>query len=655
MHFIPDNRIKIKYRKYEKTLPAALLFNALSFDCGGNSAENEKFYTSNIKITKEKTMKYVFVIIFTIAILNLNAQPVQNPGWKELQEKVIGWDKALPPYGNAVGKSTTVQGRTFSSYQMGLIDTFTNWIKKSYIPVGGLPQQERLALPDGVENRPYVPKGTGVSMAMWGPCYDATGKKIIQAQPASADRITILTNHIKGVEPAVWFSTPSQYYFTMYYDTKGKLVNEEDEQKNVPYVNEIKSKIGDYFVYFTGKTVNVMLMPGKELPLVQITKAEVLDKAEEGIRRMFADKYVKQLDTRSIENINTLRNKYKNSLQQPAFVNISQLSTYSFSGGVYDVFEKMVNSPYMYPVYKINPAMYELCDKDKPQWISISFPYATEKSATARWEIFKAMTNNFNYQYIYDYFFNPDNVKGKSYQPRQTVSQAAATDKIESRDNIAKQTKTFAEGVHFIEDFADAQSGTMPAGWTSKQNNRGFVIETPAGKNGKWLFMDSGSDIIPSSMKKPMPANFTLEFDLVCTDYTSRTGRTVTINLSNNSTTVSLFITPGNEQNIYIYPSMSGFRMADKNTIGYHNIEFASYSNKKNMAHIKIVKSGTSIKAFVNSTKVESDPKYKQDYDKEMKLPDNTVFNILEWKSDTVAPTEDKGKVYISNIKIIKD
>jgi hypothetical protein len=600
-------------------------------------------------------MKYVFVIYFTIAILNLNAQPVQNPGWKELQEKVIGWDKALPPYGNAVGKSTTVQGRTFTSYQIGLIDTFTNWIKKSYIPVGGLPQQERLALPDGVENRPYVPKGTGVSMAMWGPCYDATGKKIIQAQPASADRITILTNHIKGVEEASWYNTPTQYYFTTYFDIKGKSVNDEDAQKNAPFVNEIKSKIGDHFVYFTGSRINVMVMPGKELPVIQITRGEVLDKGEEALRRVFATKTVSQLDTKSIENINKLRQKYKNSLQAPAFINTAQLGIYSFSSDYNDLFEKRISDRTMFPVYKINPAMYELCNKDKPQWISISWPYATEKSTTARWEIFKAMTNNFNYQYIYDYFFNPDNVKGKSYQPRQAVSQAAAIDKIESRDNKAKQSKTFPEGVHFMEDFADAQSGTMPAGWTSKQNNRGFVIETPAGKNDNWLFMDSGSDIIPSSMKKPMPANFTLEFDLVSTNYTNRTGRTVTINMSNNNVTASLFITSGNEDNIKIYPSMAGFKIAGNNTVGYHNIEFASYSNKKNLAHIKIVKSGTSIKAFINGIKVESDPKYRQNYDKEMKLPDNTVFTTLEWKSDTVVPTEDKGKVYISNIKITKD
>jgi hypothetical protein len=42
-----------KIAEYEKAIPLAHLFNALSFDCGGNSAENDKFYISNIKIVKE--------------------------------------------------------------------------------------------------------------------------------------------------------------------------------------------------------------------------------------------------------------------------------------------------------------------------------------------------------------------------------------------------------------------------------------------------------------------------------------------------------------------------------------------------------------------------------------------------------------------------
>lgn len=592
--------------------------------------------------------------------ITATAQNPQNPGMNELKEKVIPWDRILPPIvHNAPAKPGVAKGRNYTAFQLGLINTFAEWIKKSYIPIGGVPQTERYAVPYYRDNPAYqyLPQGTGMSMGMWGPCYDPSGKKIIKAQPASANYISIFTNSLNGMEVAYDFNSATQFYFTMYYNTRGKLVKEEDEKKNAPYVNEIRSKIGNYFVYFTGRTVNVLLMQGDELPIVQVSKGEVLDQSEEAIKRRYPDPG-SSMQKEVLNDIKKFRNKHRNSLQDPAFVYMAQLTCTSFRGEK-DPFEPLINDPeQMFPVYRFKPELYELTKQDKPQWVHISFPYATEKSSTADWEIFKAMTTNFNYEYVYDYFFNPDKVRGMAYQPKQPVTLADALAKIETRENKAGKTRTFSEGVHFMEDFADAQSGAMPAGWSSRQNNRGFVIETPPGENGKWLYMDSGSDLIPSSLKKPLPANFTLEFDLACTDYTNRTGRTVTVNLSGPDITGSLHVTPGNEQNISIYPSMANFRMnAAGANPGYHFIEFSSYSNKKTKAHVKIVKSGTSIIAFINGTKVESDPKYKQDYEKEMALPANASFNKLEWGSDTVSknPPEDKGKVYISNIKITKE
>ena len=43
---------KTKIAEYEKAIPAALQFNAMSFLETGNSGENDKYYISNIKITK---------------------------------------------------------------------------------------------------------------------------------------------------------------------------------------------------------------------------------------------------------------------------------------------------------------------------------------------------------------------------------------------------------------------------------------------------------------------------------------------------------------------------------------------------------------------------------------------------------------------------
>ena len=585
-----------------------------------------------------------------------NAQPTANPGMKELSEKVIPWENILMPYGNAAGRSTTVQGRTYTAYQIALIDSFTQWIRKSYIPVGGLPQPERLALPDSRDNTEYLPRGTGVAMAMWAPCYDASGKKIIKAQPASANRIIILTNHLKGLEPAHDYNSPTQYFFTMYYDKNGKLVNEEDEKTAAPYVNEIRSRIGNYFVYFTGQLVNVLLMPEKELPVQQLSIGEVLDKAEEAIQRVYPDpNHFLHKEVKS--NIAKYRNKYRSALQQPATVHMAQLTATSFTGE-YDPFQSQVNTKYMFPVYQFKPAVYESAKQNKPLWVHISFPYATEKSSTVNWEIFKAMTTNFNYQYVYDYFFNPDKVKNLSYQPLRPVSQAGAEATIRNRDNTANTSKTFPEGIHFMEDFADARSGTLPAGWSSKQKNRSFEIVSLPGETGKWLYLDSGADLVPSGLKTPLPLNFTLEFDLVCTNYTHRAGRMVAVSLSGPNSTLYLQIIPGNEQNIRIYPSMANFRVnAGTAKQGYHFIEFTSYSNLKTKAHVKLVKSGTTVDAYINGTKVESEARYQQDYAREMAVGAADRFTKLEWTSDQVSqnPPVGKGKVYISNIRIRKD
>ncbi|MDZ7650954.1 MAG: hypothetical protein U5K54_29580 [Cytophagales bacterium] len=47
--YIDNNKIA----EYEKAIPAALLFNAFSFTHGRSDAETEKYYLSNIKITKD--------------------------------------------------------------------------------------------------------------------------------------------------------------------------------------------------------------------------------------------------------------------------------------------------------------------------------------------------------------------------------------------------------------------------------------------------------------------------------------------------------------------------------------------------------------------------------------------------------------------------
>ena len=358
-------------------------------------------------------------IIFVLTLLlSTYAFSQPNPGMKELREQNIGWAPMTAPKGNAIGKSLTVQGRTYTPHQIALIDTFTTWIKKSYTPIGALPQAERLALPDSKENKVYMPYGTGVSMWMWDPCYDASGKKIIKAEPASAAQITILTNFIPGISPADWFNTPTQFFFTMYYDPIGTALNDDDQRSMSPYIEKIKNQTGNYLIYFTGKRINIIMIPGNKLPLVQLSKEEVFNEGTGAVKRAFANKKMTQYQyDEYLSTIEFLREKHKNSLQEKAFINHEQAGIYSFSKSN-DLFEKQPSNRYMFPVYKIEPDVYAKARNDQPCWVCISFPYADEKNSTSEKEVYNAMLNHFNYEYVYNYFFDPEKVKDKKYTPR---------------------------------------------------------------------------------------------------------------------------------------------------------------------------------------------------------------------------------------------
>lgn len=360
-------------------------------------------------------MKSILFILTMCIGANAFSQP--NPGMKELREKNIGWAPVMAPKGNVTGKAINVQGRTYTLYQIGLIDTFTAWIKQSYKPIGALPQPERLALPDSKENKIFLPYGTGVSMWMWDPCYDASGKKIIKAEPASAAQITVLTNFVPGISPADWLNTATQFFFTMYYDPEGTALNDGDQRSMSPYIEKIKNQVGNYLIYFTGKRINIIMIQGNKLPLIQQNKEEVLNEGTAAVKRAFANKKMTQYQfDEYLTTIELLREKHKNKLQEKAFINHEQLGIYSFSKSN-DLFEKQPSNRYMFPVYKIEPDVYVKARKDQPCWICISFPYADEKSFTSEKEVYNAMLHNFNYEYVYNYFFDSEKVKGKEYSP----------------------------------------------------------------------------------------------------------------------------------------------------------------------------------------------------------------------------------------------
>src|SRR6185369_13438821 len=76
-----------------------------------------------------------------------------------------------------------------------------------------------------------------------------------------------------------------------------------------------------------------------------------------------------------------------------------------------------INIGHYYPVYKLEPSVLERCQSEQPQWLSIAFPYQTSETGNQLWEMYRSVTENLNYDYIYNYFFDTAKIKDVAYTP----------------------------------------------------------------------------------------------------------------------------------------------------------------------------------------------------------------------------------------------
>lgn len=356
-------------------------------------------------------MKHLFIIIILSSTLQLFSQ---NPGMKELREKNIGWEHLMQPKGN-VGNTSVIEGRTYSSNQLSLIETFSTWLKSSYVPIGGLPQFEKYVFPRKNE---YIPVGTGVFLWAWDPAYDATGSTIVKSQPASAAVMGINANFLPGRQSADWFNTATANYFTMPEADYHFMGESKFHQLCAEKANRLGTSYKNYIAYNWGGMAVIILSPDNKLPILPVSRKELLDACEAGINKAFTNKKLTEaLYNEEMKALKMWREKYKNELDQPATIKEAQLTPYSFNPD-WDLFQP--TSPAdktLYTVYKFDPAVISETAAGKVKWITITFPYANESSKTCGKEVYRAMTTHLNLEYIYNYFFNPGKAKGIAYQP----------------------------------------------------------------------------------------------------------------------------------------------------------------------------------------------------------------------------------------------
>jgi hypothetical protein len=626
------------------------------------------------------------IILATFLSLVLSSVSAQLTSEQRIQDSVIGWwddsyfDNKLKPDNTSLQKE-----------KIAIVNKFVEWMKKTYTPVGGL----------GTSTR-YVNKNNySVLFMVWDvsfekPWLDAKGHfRPIDEQNT---KFRMSANTIPGAYPIPFINTATQYLFT--WPPNGYSVNNNPAQETSLFNNSNTGK----FLTRVNEWNTVYLAPGNQLPFVAVSKGELLQLAEDALgRQLQAEKedvqnkwpgnvkaqqdaleYRKKTIEKYRINIQQLREKHKTTLTEPAVLHTMQPTMYSFeiNPDPFVISKNEETSKQYFPVYKIEPVVLEKCKTSQPQWVAVSFPYETKEDGNQLYEMYTSLTENFNYDYVYNYFFSPEKVKGKPYKPANEEQLNTRLDGYRKTNNVQKKTpiNPLPSDVYFMDDFSDNNIGSKPAGWFFSTSGKHSKVTTLKNTDGKWVELGYNNPLSLSAIKKPLPESFTLEYDLA-TDggFSSSTGGAASLllntrpsnadgseNIYNNGTRVNINIVSGNEAD-YENNNYRGNIKIDINSAPSVNTQNFSegifytdalreFTDKKTKVHVTVKVKGPILTVLINDKQVAVSTDFKMTYGGNCiscGLPAGTRFNGVFWKN--TSSDAENVKVYISNIKITKD
>ena len=614
--------------------------------------------------------QYFFIITCCFCSIVSFAQEIPR---RELEDSTIGWIKVY----NFKGFKEPMKWdhRNYSVAQLSLIDSFANWMQASYLPKGGLGDIKKIVSEKlGLYNQytASLPQHYGAyAETYFFLKYNSKGK----LTPATSHRVT--WSMIANGTPVSWairdISTNTQCYFTLpsfeaaHASDEVRKANDFSKVTNLaPYTNFWLRNIET-----GGGTNYVLLSKDNRFPFIKLTKGEYLKlletflplayerekreiiKGEQGDLKRAANllKYLDEKYERQKAGLEKNKEKYKRRLGELALTQ-AQPTLYDLDNGR-DVFSNgyltdTESTEGRIPVYKVDPAMVELCKKDKPQWILVGWEW-TANDPTEK-NLHESIINNFNFHYLYNFFFDPEKIKGQTYKPLRSPSFKEAVVITESSE-AAKKNKGDAN-IYFFDDFSTTGIGQKPIGWRSKLGHGGntSIVVQLNGLNGKWA--TGNYELTALGLKKPFPQDFTLSYDLVASQNFTWGSKGLTLQLSKETS-------PGNAESFLRLKFRPGFdgREGETEIEGkfplspdYLNksnwVKAPGFSNNKKYNHIKvsIKKKGERLQIFIDENKVA-------EYEKA--IPASQVFNALMFLENGNSGENDK--YYISNLKIVKE
>ena len=350
-------------------------------------------------------------------------------GWMEIRKHTVA------PKGKQFGN------RIYSAKQIGYSQQFVEWMQQSYLPKG--------CLGNATYYQNFLPKfsptnsllGNAINShgralpLMYGAqskIYmflkkDAQGKFV--PQNSLGDTWHLEANQLQNIsEPVSFISSPEEYYFIL-PDFKDNIKGyESDDKAKSDLLGFDKHKnIEGYKKFFLpskftkSQYVVIMTKDNAELPFEKITIGEFFTEAEkqfpvwQKIVPLPAEKFAVARN-----NLARLKEKYKSKWDETAELQLSktQIDLNDFVNakeGYDDMFDN-ANTQTTFPILKVKKTALELCKTDQPQWLVFRWDLGMDNQAYYL-HLHESILNNFNFEYAYNFFFDPEKVNGQAYKP----------------------------------------------------------------------------------------------------------------------------------------------------------------------------------------------------------------------------------------------
>jgi hypothetical protein len=647
-------------------------------------------------------MKKIIVLFAIVCGSSLSfAQSIRD---RVIEDSLIGWQFPVPkgPY-----QPLTAKGRTLTPKQKEHMAKVMQWMTESYTPVASIGTFKMIL---NVSSNPaytdYRQHSYWIDFRNWNVSFDQLdANKHFTPISEEYEMFPVRFNQVAGAGPIDYLSTGDNFLFT--WAAQGYTENNSDAERLKNTDPDISATCAPFIV----RNQSVILAPGNKLPFAAATIGDYLNAADATLDRNLAyakankDAQFNQENQQKVReevyellktefagyraHIAELRVKYKNQLNEPALLpqdNPSLTSQFYKGTDPFKIDDQSKKLHRYFEVYKVDKELMEKCKKDQPQYISFTLPYATKKKGNRSYELYTALTQNVNYQYIYDYFFAPEKIKGKTYTPADAAGLkkrlAAYTDKKAAVNNTSAPVRKLAANVLLDENFANTSLGKFPAGWWTRAPGKLSAVANRVNDGVKWLKLGANNKVMPTGLPKPLPDNFTLDFD-VATDggFTGYTGGGILLKLSTapdfspngdemlppDRQTIELKLVSGNDANRVSgsnYRGVMEMEIHDSKGVNRENNKeglFATYSlqeftDKRNVVHVKLQMKNQQLLVSVNGKEVITPAELKLAYGKaceQCSLRKEPKFKMLYWSNFDY--TGEGVGVYISNIRLMKE